>query len=355
MKFYIALLSLMLVIVLVFTAFGIPYAKNNFVGTVVTVEGYLNDFSGWLMNLYKTIHNLIDEWLPKIADTLRPLGDLIKSIDNAFKKLDEKFGILDSISNFLNDTLVFIKKIFGGLSIAIDYFSEYGFNFLNSEWKSGLSTALKCAHDDLFYNEDGSLNSDKIFKYVEAVVYLEENEFSYLLKDYGKNNILDFVDDTEPKTVVRFYTSQFDEYSCLFAFTTVDLSLPRNYLPDMLEDFRYKSYFENVWIPVIDGGDFDMFIDDIHYYFSAFKLFTPNLPPANLFPYLNGETSYVNFFATAYNFQFHNRHRSIYCRYFYYDDVGKKHTKFFAMDEVIAWYEKTYDYKFVYFVKIEDL
>ena len=92
MKFYIALLVLMLSVVLIFSAFGIAYSPNNFVGAIVTVEGYINDFSGWLMNFYKTIHTLIDEWLPEIADTLRPLGDLIKNISkNFFKPLQKCF------------------------------------------------------------------------------------------------------------------------------------------------------------------------------------------------------------------------------------------------------------------------
>lgn len=328
----------MLAIVLVFTAFGIPYASNNFVGTVVTVEQYLNSFSGWLLNFYNTIHNLIDECIPLLSDIVKPLGDLVTSFTEFLLNFEERYAILENTLRFIGNFLQSLHELFTGFTTVFKYFGEYGFNIFNTDWLSGFSTALKCTATSSFYCDDGTFDYDKMFRYVDALVYGAQNEFSYLLNGYGTINITNYVSCSiesmyTRNTVVVFKSAvpEFalkDDYDYFgkdntLWFTTVDLSISNDYFPFMSDDDRLKGYLGDVWLPVADSNFSAIEDDGLTYNLEYFRLyFTANI--AEVYQY--------------YMFPYYGVQRFLELRFVAYDDVGKKHSKYITLDDYISDY-----------------
>ncbi len=273
----------MLVIVLVFTAFGIPYAKNNFVGTVVTVEGYLNDFSGWLMNFYNTIHNLIDEWLPKIAETLEPLK-----------------GVIEQLSGIVNDIYVSIKPnienalgwwhdTFEGLSRHLAFFREYGFYVINGDWWNKYNFFGKVETSSAIYN-DGVYDWDKFNVLYDAYITgVYTDEFAYVQYSYEEfqkktfnlatKNYPDQYDlfVISRESIPNIYKKSLEDvYKCLVAhdMPVVVLKVPK--FSNLLNYFEPKVYLDlftvkDFSLDYMTGHNFSitaspyLFFDDIKY------------------------------------------------------------------------------------------
>lgn len=245
-KFLLALLSFMLVILLVFNSFGIAYSNNNFFGTILTVEGWLAD----------TSESALD-FATNVKDVLKPVLEVGTSILETLESIDEKLEASNQIKDVGEGLKYSVTSYTYYLDFFINYSRNYGIHFLNEPWWDGMVLGWDCIQSDDFYTSNGSLNYDKIFAYIDAMVYGEENEYAYIFYQMEKMNVHNMTSGEAETTVCIMYDmfasiwSKVDFDECEYWFTTLNLKLPENYYPSVSVKERFFKYFTGV-LPVFD-------------------------------------------------------------------------------------------------------
>lgn len=299
--FIITLMSLMLIFVLIFTAFGIPYMQDNFFGVVLTVENSLGEFSNTFHFLYDKIGGFVNKILPSILDGIdyffgefiyrfgSGFFDFFETIGTYLKSFDEKFGVFSAIGDAFKITIDVISRVFYYLDVLFKYPSHRSFELLDLNWWRSMFCAVNCVNNDIFYNSDGSFNIERVFNYVDAVFYGEENEYYYQVEEAKKQNLASKDCKPEVTCIIKHcYTNyqQITMYNCDFWFTCPDFSIPSDYLPNFSFSERQSYYYSTVkYLPVYSSN---MTIKDLNKNIRL-NLCAISIEPANINSYnVNG-------------------------------------------------------------------
>lgn len=248
-KLLLALLTVMLVILLVFNAFNIAYAPNDFMGTMLTVENGLGQVSDFALKAFDKVKEFVlsgADLLGSIYDAT--LGKFVKWIEKTFL-FDMLKEVVTSVSNWMKEN-----------ALIFDFFGEYGFNFFDKNYRSELKLFISCIDSSEFYSDFDTrkgFDMRKFEKYRDAYLYGASNEFSYLLGRYLEKNFTDYVRFAPLATVISDYKlNPLEDISfedCDLWFTTVDLKIPDDYCTFLSRDERAERYFSDV-VPVYDSN-----------------------------------------------------------------------------------------------------
>ncbi len=273
MKILMTILSVMLVIVIVFTTFGISMRDSsgqlNFFTAFGKIENAIGDFSKTTMDIYHGVKDFITEISPSFSR-------LLSTIKNILLNLDEKFGIIDKMFGFIESIQNLIRRIFMSIDIFLNFISEYGFYINDNIWWSKLSFSLNCRENPEYYISDDKFNYDKLFKVLRAYFDGEINEYTYIFESDKSDNISkndDFINANFTKTYI-FYSSFYfwlnNDLSIedFYYLQTIDIVLPDDYMPYLDDYLRITHYCDEFVFPVGDS-DITYTIDNRVYYLNG--------------------------------------------------------------------------------------
>lgn len=269
MKILMTILSVMLVIVIVFTTFGISVRDSsgqiNFFSAFGKVENFIGDFSTTTMDIYNGVKDFVTEISPSFTR-------LLSTIKNVFKRLNEIIGFTDALYEFLDMVIDFIRRCYMSFDIIINHVIEFGTDLLDGVWWRKLSFSLSCMENPEFYISDDNFNYDKLYKVLRAFFDGEQNEYTYMfnndkLEDISKSD--SFINKEFADTYVFYnpltlysYTATIED---IYYFQTVDVTLPHDFMPYLDNISRITNYLDGNVFPV---GDTDIYynIDGRIYY-----------------------------------------------------------------------------------------
>lgn len=253
-KFFLALLSVMLVILLVFNSFGVAYNNNNFFGTILIVEEKLGETSEKLLDMKATV----EEWISTGEDIVKPLLNSVDTLIGVMERLDEKLSVTDNAKVVVDGAADVFKNGSNWFDFTVHFLADRGVEF-NSSWVDAYVLGLDCILTDSFYTDKGVLDYEKVYAYIDALIYGEENEYAYILQQMSKQNVHNSVPNVATDTVfisnvfVATVLTQVEFEESEFWFTTVDLDIPKTYFPQLSVKEKFFAYFTGV-IPVFDSN-----------------------------------------------------------------------------------------------------
>jgi len=253
-KFLIILLSIMLVVLLVFNAFGIAYNENNFFGTILTVEHGLGEFSQNFLKVFKEVKELfISFYQQTITIYDATLGKFFEWFENltGLSVFETYLSFFRTVSNFVKD-----------ITLHFQFFSRYGLHLFNSSWENEYNFFLIQIHNPDMYT-DYSIREgwdwSKFDQFMQAYLYGANNQYSYLLQSQNGTNISNYVDFSNPCDTYFIRISSFIPKTCTdknftYYISTVDTDMAKNYMTFLDPESRAKNYVDGVTLPVFDSN-----------------------------------------------------------------------------------------------------
>lgn len=171
-----SMLLVMLCLVVLFSAFAIPYSENNFFDMVMTVEQGLGNTSSFIMDAFVAIKDFGSAFVRFCKSSWENVFG--KWLDNIF----ERYDLLEKIEKFFDD----VQYTFYWGSSKLEFYGRYGFKFTNQEWNNKLFVfeeqwrVYRETGTNMFINDYKIFNFDEFDKFYDGVFKGVENEYTYL-------------------------------------------------------------------------------------------------------------------------------------------------------------------------------